>query len=88
MQFAMRTSVDPIRGEGWELLAVAGAVIGGVQMTGGVGTILGACLGILLLQMLDQGLLLMGLPVQIFRAVAGLILMLSVVIISSLGRHD
>jgi simple sugar transport system permease protein len=88
MQFAMRTSVDPIRGEGWELLAVAGAVIGGVQMTGGVGTILGACLGIILLQMLDQGLLLMGLPVQIFRAAAGLILMLSVVLISSLGRHE
>ena len=88
MQFAMRTSIDPIRGEGWELLCVAGAVIGGVQMTGGLGTILGACLGILLLQMLDQGLLLMGMAVQIFRAVAGLILMLSVVITSSLSRHE
>jgi simple sugar transport system permease protein len=88
MQFAMRTSVDPIRGEGWEMLTVAGAVIGGVALTGGVGTILGACLGILLLQMLDQGLVLMGLPVQIFRAVAGLILMLSVVITMYLSRYE
>ena len=88
MQFAMRTSIDPIRGEGWELLAVAGAVIGGVSLTGGAGTVVGACLGILLLQMLDQGLLLMGLSVDIFRGVAGLILMLSVVINHYLSRFD
>lgn len=88
MQFAMRTSVDPIRGEGWELLAVAACVIGGVHLTGGWGTILGACLGIMLLQMLDQGLLLMGLPVQIFRAVAGMILMFAVVLNAYLSRSE
>jgi simple sugar transport system permease protein len=88
MQFAMRTSIDPIRGEGWELLAVAGSVIGGVALTGGVGTLFGACLGILLLQMLDQGLLLMGLSVDVFRGVAGFILMLSVVINQYLGRFE
>ena len=86
MQFAHRTSVDPLRGEGWELIAVAASVIGGVQLTGGEGTILGACVGILLLQMLEQGLVLMGVSVQIFRAVAGLILMLSVVINTYLSR--
>jgi len=86
MQFAHRTSVDPLRGEGWELIAVAASVIGGVQLTGGVGTIFGACIGILLLQMLEQGLVLMGVSVQIFRAVAGSILMLSVVINTYLSR--
>jgi simple sugar transport system permease protein len=86
MQFAHRTSVDPLRGEGWELIAVAASVIGGVQLTGGVGTILGACMGILLLQMLDQGLVLMGVSVQVFRAVAGLILMLSVIVNTFLSR--
>ena len=80
MQFAHRTSVDPLRGEGWELIAVSACVIGGVQLTGGVGTILGASAGVMLLQVLDQGLVLMGISVQIFRAVAGLILMLSVVL--------
>ena len=79
MQFAHRTSVDPLRGEGWELIVVAASVIGGVQLTGGVGTIVGASVGVLLLQTLEQGLVLMGVPVQIFRAVAGLILMLSVI---------
>jgi simple sugar transport system permease protein len=86
MQFAHRTSVDPLRGEGWELIAVAATVIGGVQLTGGVGSILGPCLGILLLQMLDQGLVLMGVSVQVFRAVAGLILMLSVIVNTFLSK--
>lgn len=88
MQFAMRTSIDPMRGAGWELLAVAGAVIGGVQLTGGVGTILGACLGILLLQVLDQGLVLMNVSVDVFRAVAGFILIVSAVLTSYLSRHE
>jgi len=86
MQFAYRTSVDPLRGEGWELIAVTACVIGGVQLTGGVGTIVGASVGVLLLQMLDQGLGMMGVSVQIFRAVAGLILMLSVVFNTYLSR--
>ena len=88
MQFAHRTSVDPLRGEGWELIAVAACVIGGVRLDGGVGTIFGATVGILLLQMLEQGLVLMGVSVQIFRAVAGLILMLSVVFNTYLGQSD
>lgn len=88
MQFAHRTSVDPLRGEGWELIAVASCVIGGVKLTGGVGTIFGAIIGILLLQTLEQGLVLMGVSVQIFRSVAGLILMLSVILNIYLGGSD
>jgi simple sugar transport system permease protein len=88
MQFAHRTSVDPLRGEGWELIAVAACVIGGVRLTGGAGAIFGATIGILLLQMLEQGLVLMGVSVQVFRAVAGLILMLSVVLNTYLSRSD
>jgi simple sugar transport system permease protein len=86
MQFAHRTSVDPLRGEGWELIAMTASVIGGVKLTGGVGTIPGVLVGTLLLQMLEQGLVLMGISVQIFRAIVGLVLMLSVVVSTYLGR--
>lgn len=88
MQFSHRTSVDPLRGEGWELIAVAASVIGGVSLNGGVGSILGPIVGILLLQMLEQGLVLMGVSVQVFRAVAGAILMLSVILNTYLSRSD
>lgn len=88
MQFAHRTSVDPVRGEGWELIAVSACVIGGVHLTGGVGTILGACLGMLLLTTLETGLVLMGVSVQIFRAVAGIFLILAVVLNTYLSRGE
>jgi simple sugar transport system permease protein len=88
MQFAHRTSVDPVRGEGWELVAVSASVIGGVALTGGSGTIVGAALGMLLLTTLDQGLVLMGVSVQVFRAVAGGILILAAILNAYLGRES
>ena len=88
MQFAHRTSVDPVRGDGWELVAVSACVIGGIQLTGGVGTVVGASLGTMLLMTLDQGLVLMGISVQIFRAVAGAILILAVILNTVLSRDS
>jgi simple sugar transport system permease protein len=88
MQFSHRTSVDPLRGEGMELLAVSACVIGGIKLTGGVGTIFGAVVGVLMLLTLEQGLVLMGMSVQVFRAVAGLILMLSVILNTYLLKAD
>lgn len=87
IQFAWRLSVDPLRGDGLELVAVAAAVIGGVKLTGGYGTILGAVLGILLLRTLEQGLVLMGVDITIFRAIAGLILIVAVVINTYLSKE-
>ncbi len=79
IQFAHRTSVDPLRGAGMELIAVAACVIGGVLLTGGYGTILGAVIGILTIQMLDQGLVLMQVPIQVFQAFVGLLIITAVV---------
>jgi simple sugar transport system permease protein len=87
LQFSHRLSVDPLRGEGMELVAVAACVIGGIRLTGGYGTIVGACIGVLMLQMLEQGLVLMQVPVQIFRAVAGLILLIAVIVNTVLSRE-
>lgn len=86
LQFAHRLSVDPLRGDGMEMIAVAACAIGGIRLTGGSGSILGALLGALLLQMLDQGLVLMGIPIQVFQASVGLIIILSVVINTYLGK--
>lgn len=87
IQFAHRTSVDPLRGAGMELIAVAAAVIGGVQLTGGYGTILGAAIGILTIQMLDQGLVLMQVPIQVFQAFVGLLIIVAVVSNKYLGKY-
>jgi simple sugar transport system permease protein len=88
MQFAYRLSVDPLRGDGMELIAVASCVIGGVRLTGGYGTVIGAILGAFLLQMLDQGLVLMSIPIQVFQACVGLIIIVSVILNTFLGKGD
>ena len=48
----------PSIGQGLELQAVAAAVIGGTALTGGVGTVLGAIIGALLIRVIDNGLVL------------------------------
>ena len=87
IQFTSRPSVNPRHGEGWELIAVAACVIGGIWLAGGYGTIVGAALGILLLQMVEQGLILVGVDVQLFQAALGLILVLAVISNTYLSRQ-
>jgi simple sugar transport system permease protein len=86
VQFASRPAVDPLRGEGWELIAVAACVIGGISLRGGYGTVIGAAIGIVLLQMVEQGLILIGVKVQLFQAAVGFILILAVVSNTNLSR--
>ena len=77
--FAQRSSMNELLGEGLELTAVAAAVIGGVSLYGGTGTIIGAALGMVLLTMLEQGLVLMGVSNVIFQGIVGAIIIISVV---------
>lgn len=49
-------SADPQIGDGWQLWVVAIAVIGGSSFSGGLGSILGAFLGVLLIQVIKLGL--------------------------------
>ena len=87
-QFASRPAVDPARGEGWELIAVAACVIGGIWLEGGYGTIIGAAIGMILLQMVEQGLILAGVDIQLFQATIGLILILAVISNTSLSQQN
>jgi rhamnose transport system permease protein len=48
--------------DGWELTALAAAVIGGISVLGGTGNVVGAALGAVVLAMIDNGLVLMGVP--------------------------
>jgi simple sugar transport system permease protein len=51
------------QGIGFELKAIASSVVGGTSLMGGVGSILGIFLGTLSIQILENGLILMGAPV-------------------------
>ena len=49
---AQTGSVDAAAGQGWELSAIAAVVVGGTLLTGGVGSVLGTLVGVLLLQLI------------------------------------
>lgn len=61
---ALYTTVLPAAGQGFELLAIAGAVIGGTSLSGGIGTVFGTLIGVLIMSVLNVGLPAMDLQSQ------------------------
>ncbi|MFP4330519.1 MAG: ABC transporter permease subunit [Alkalispirochaetaceae bacterium] len=53
---ALYTTVLPAAGQGFELLAIAGAVIGGTSLSGGIGSVFGTLIGVLIMSVLNVGL--------------------------------
>jgi ribose transport system permease protein len=53
---AIYTTVLPAQGQGFELYAIAAAVIGGTSLSGGVGTIWGTIIGVFIMSVLATGL--------------------------------
>ena len=61
-----------------ELYVIAAAVIGGTSLAGGVGTIVGAMLGALIMQSLQSGMVLLGVDTPLQNIVVGLVLVTAV----------
>ena len=53
-------SGTPTVGQDWALVVIAGVVIGGVSLFGGVGSVVGGALGMVLLQVVQSGLVVIG----------------------------
>ena len=86
IQFARFCSVDPVRGQGMELEAIAAVVVGGTLMTGGYGNLVGTLLGVLLIGMLRSGLIMAGAPAYWYQAFVGLILIIAVILNTYIKR--
>ncbi|HLW93496.1 MAG TPA: ABC transporter permease [Roseiarcus sp.] len=69
----------PSIGDGLELQAVAAAVIGGTALSGGVGTVLGAIVGALLIRVIDNGLVMSQVDANWFKFAVGGLTILAVV---------
>jgi len=67
-------------GTGYELEAIASAVIGGTFMFGGYGTIIGASLGAFIVGMIRIGLVMAGAPGYFYKAIVGMVLIAAAVI--------
>ncbi|WP_416777136.1 autoinducer 2 ABC transporter permease LsrD [Xenorhabdus budapestensis] len=76
-------------GSSFLMPAITAAVLGGANIYGGSGSIIGTALAVLLVGYLQQGLQMMGIPNQISSALSGALLIMAVVGRSvSLHRHQ
>ena len=67
-------------GSGFEFQVIAAVVIGGVSINGGVGTVLGTVLGVLLLGCVAAALPLLGIPGTSQAAIYGAVILIALVI--------
>ncbi len=59
---AWQESIYPLSAEGYSLQAIASVILGGIPFTGGRGTVVGAALGALIIGLIDDLIVLLGLP--------------------------
>lgn len=75
---ARLNSAQPALGAGYELDAIAAAVIGGTSLSGGEGTILGTIIGAFVMSVLTNGLRILSVPQEWQMVVTGGIVLLAV----------
>ncbi len=74
------SSITPQTGNGQEMYAIAAAVIGGVSLAGGIGSLWGTIIGVFVISVLKTGLLSMELPVQWHQVLIGVVVILAVLL--------
>lgn len=75
---ARLNAATPKAGSGFELDAIAACYIGGASASGGIGTIIGAIVGGLVMGVLNNGMSIMGISVDWQQVVKGAVLLLAV----------
>ena len=77
---AIFATVQPGSGAGFELEAIGGAIIGGVSMSGGAGSITGTLAGVFVICMLKTGLPFIGLTANWQQIITGFVLIAAVLV--------
>ena len=71
-------SSNPTIGAGFELYAIAAVIVGGTNLMGGQGSILGTLIGALIIGVLNNGLTLLNIPDEIKQIIIGLVIIIAV----------
>jgi ribose transport system permease protein len=73
-----RGAIDPNEGSDFALVVIAAVIIGGTPLSGGSGTILGAVVGMLIIQVISSGLIFFGIEATWSTFVTGAVIVLAV----------
>jgi AI-2 transport system permease protein len=71
--------ITPIAGMGYEMKVIAACVLGGISLTGGVGSMVGATVGAAIMASLSRVLVFLGLPSDYDNTITGILLIIIVV---------
>lgn len=88
IQSAYSRFFNPVLFMGQELDVIAAVVIGGTAITGGRGSVIGTILGVVLVQVLNRGLIFMGVSAEWQRMVVGLLLIIFVSVPAITGKRQ
>lgn len=77
----------PAEADGMDLYSLAAAVIGGAQLNGGVGTVIGTIFGIFIIKIIENGLSIIGSNAFLQQAVIGGIIVIAIVIDALRSRY-
>jgi ribose transport system permease protein len=81
------SSADPQLGTGYELQAIAAAVIGGTPLSGGNATVAGAAVGAILLGVVNSGLVYFNVPLNWSSFATGSVIIVAVSLDQLLRRR-
>lgn len=87
MQATRLGSFTASQGLGFELKAIAAVVVGGTSLRGGMGSMLGIALGVFIIQIIDNGLILLQVPVFGVNTFIGLAVIVFVIINNLVNRQ-
>ena len=78
-------NANPFDLVGTELTVIAAVVLGGTHISGGRGTVAGTVLGVFLIVVMNNSLILLGIPSYYQRVVIGVIIIVSTAVTSQRG---
>ena len=74
---SMMGQMHPTNLLGMEMMVIAAVVLGGARITGGTGTVTGTLLGVLLVVVINNSLIMAGVPSTWQRVVVGSLILLA-----------
>ena len=78
MYVGFRGAIDPQEGSDFVLVVIAAVIIGGTPLSGGHGTIVGAAVGMMIIQVISSGLIFFGIDATWSTFVTGAVIVLAV----------
>lgn len=80
MYVGFRGAIDPQEGGDFALTVIAAVIIGGTPLSGGGGTVIGAVIGMLIIQVISSGIIFFGIDATWSTFVTGAVIVLAVVL--------